>query len=138
MSGSKLSIMKVAAAKDHKQAIIDAVGDISSFELVGSDVLVGIKPEKEKTDGGIFLTDKKIEEARYQSKVGLIVAMGPTAFKYDPENPACAFEGKKPKIGDWVVSYAHESREIGVRATYCRIVPDRAIRMITTDPEAIY
>lgn len=135
---SKLNLMKVSAAVDHKQAIIEAVGDVSTFSLLGSDVLVGIKPEKAKTAGGIFLPDSKLNEGRWQSKVGLILAMGPTAFKYDPDNPACAYEGNKPKIGDWVVSYPHESREIGIRSGYCRIVSDKVIRMATTDPDAVY
>lgn len=135
---TKLNITDLSRFTDHKAAILDAIGDVGCFTLLGSDVLVAIKPDADRSKGGIIFTDKKLEEARWQGKVGLIIAMGPTAFKYDPDNPACAYEGRKPKLGDWVVYYPHESREIAIRGTVCRIVSDKVIRMTTTDPDSVY
>ena len=65
---------------DPKRQIITEVGDTKHIQLFGTQVLVGIYKRPEKTKGGIILTPNAIAEDIYQSKVGLILGLGPSAF----------------------------------------------------------
>jgi len=69
---------------DPKQKLIEDIGDISKVELFNNQILVAVYIRPQKTKSGIYLTDKTTDEDRYQSKVGLVLKKGPTAF-VDPE-----------------------------------------------------
>lgn len=135
---TKLNLHELSYEEDFKAALIKALGDLSFLSFTDKHCLVAVKPDRARTKSGLIMPDKTLSEVRYQGKVGLLVAMGPTAFKYDFDNPSLKFEGTKPKIHDWVVYMPHESREIAIKGTVCRIIMDRAIHGTTTDPEAIY
>jgi hypothetical protein len=81
----------------------------------GQDVLIApFRPkETDKTKGGVYLVDTTIREYDYQGVAGLILAMGPYAYKtekterwfVDPSSVRDGYLGdpKTPQIGDWVV-----------------------------------
>ncbi len=130
----RANIVELAAASDQKTAILKAVGDLSGLKLAGSLVLVAtyIEPEKK---GSIYLPQKRLEESRYQSTVGLVLKKGPAAFKYDGPYP---YEGEVPEEGDWVFYRTSDSREIFIRNTSCRLIHSEMINGIVNDPEMVW
>jgi len=64
---------------DPKESILKELGDISGIEVFNTHVLIAtyVRPN---TKSGIHLTDKYVEEDKYQGKVGLVVKKGPLAF----------------------------------------------------------
>jgi co-chaperonin GroES (HSP10) len=101
----------------------------------GNRVLVATAPHCDKSSGGIIYTSKRVDEGRYQGKVGLILMTGPTAFKYDGMYD---WEGPKPSVGDWVYYRPTDSYETGINGVPCRFIRDELIIGRVTEPEAIY
>lgn len=83
-----------------RDEILAAIGDISKdFEVFGQDVLIAPYVRPTKTRGGIITTSDSSKEDIWQSKVGLVVAIGPEAF---PEKLKTRWNGRPPVIGEWV------------------------------------
>jgi co-chaperonin GroES (HSP10) len=120
---------------DPKQEIIDAVGDLEGFDLVNMKVLVGIYIRPQKTKSGIILTDRTVDEDRYQGKVGLILKTGPRAF-VDPKGEW--FEGRTFSVGDWVVLKPSDGWAITINGHPCRILDDVVIQSKETRPDRVW
>lgn len=120
---------------DPAQAIREAVGDISQFQLMYNQVLVGIYKRPEKTKSGIILAEKTRDEDIYQGKAALVLAKGPTAFLDDGE---VRFHGQDVQPGQWIVFRPSDGWPIVIRSTQCRIVQDVHIRAIIPAPDLIY
>lgn len=118
-----------------EKAIHDALGDLSDYRVLGSNVLVATYVAPGKTSGGIILTDKTREEDRWQCVVGLILKTGAMAFKFDGPYE---YKDDPPKIGDYVMFNTSDSREVGVRNQSCRIVDSSLIRMVVPNPDELY
>jgi co-chaperonin GroES (HSP10) len=127
--------MKMTHKEDPKTQIIEAVGDIDGLDLMNVKVLVGIYVRPQKTAGGIYLTDKTVEEDRYQGKVGLILKTGPKAF-IDPKGEW--FNGEKFSVGDWVVFRPSDGWSVTVNGYPCRILDDSSIQSKETVPDRIW
>jgi co-chaperonin GroES (HSP10) len=138
---AKLRDIAQAAMTDPKQALIDAVGDISGVVMAGPRVLVATYIEPEKTKGGIIRPDNTLAEGRFQGKVGLVLSMGPLAFKDDT---IAKFGGFSVKPGDWVVYRASDGFEMffvdpnGREGTPCRVVEDQNIIAKIDDAACIW
>ena len=131
-------------SEDPRAAILDRVGDISSVEVFGSDVLVALYMRPERTKGGIILSDATRDEDRWQGKCGLILKMGATAF--------CDEDGNKFRdidVGDFVVFRPSDGWQVTLNsakegltskeaAVACRVVTDINIRMRVASPDSIY
>lgn len=140
MARAKLREIAQAAQTDPKQALLDAVGDISGYTLFGPRVLVATYIRPESTRGGIILPDRTLAEDRFQGKVGLVIAKGPLAF-VDDDN--AKFGGLKAEVGDWVVYRASDGLEMftlddGGEGTPCRVMYDQNIIAVVDDPAAVY
>lgn len=124
---------------DPKEVILAALkGHLDKVEtLYGSRVLVATAPAMTKI-GSIYTTDKSKDESRFQGKAGLLLRVGPTAFKYDPRYPSYEWEGSCPLVGNWVYYWNSSLREIGIGGVSCRIGYDSDIIGVVSDPEAIY
>jgi co-chaperonin GroES (HSP10) len=85
--------------------------------------------------GGIILTDKTVEEDRFQGNVGLVVGLGKGAFKDDN---IAQFNGDNLKIGDWVMYVAADGVSLFVREVPCRLFSDTRILMKVNSPEIYY
>src|SRR3984893_6300443 len=86
---------------DPKKLLTSVVGlGDGDLTVLHSQVLVAGYVRPGKTKGGIFLTDKAVEEDRWQGNVGLVIALGKGAFKDDG---VAQFHGDKLKVGDWVM-----------------------------------
>lgn len=139
----KATLVELARAKDPRQTILDMAGDLSGHQVLKDLVLVATYIEPEKTAGGIIMPEKRLEESRYQGKIGLVLALGPTAFKYDGSFP---YEGPIPKVGEWVKYHPSNAREFflggpggnGNSGISCRHISSDLIEAIIDDPKKIW
>lgn len=104
-------------------------------EVMGAGVLVAIWKRPEKTAGGVYLSDRTREEDVFQGKVGLILKMGPLAFVEDDRHK---WNGRVPKVGDWVAYRVGDAWPLFIADHPCRIVADVNIKMIVAKPDVIY
>jgi hypothetical protein len=125
---------------DPAQAIWDKIGDISQADVFNTDILVATYMRPQVTMGGIHLTDKYVDEDKYQSKVGLILKMGPKAFidrkeiwfrdEYDEQIPFAE--------GEWVVFRPSDGWALSVNDVNCRMLVDTNIRMRIPHPDMVW
>jgi hypothetical protein len=120
---------------DPMDAILKEVGDLSGFELMNTQVLVAVYIRPEKTKGGIIMTNKSRDEDRYQSKVGLILKTGPSAFVDDEGK---WFSGLNLGPKDWVVFRPSDGWNVTVNGVLCRMFDDTAVRMRIPHPDSVY
>ena len=130
-----------AVADDPAQPLLDAAGDLKDYEIFHNLVLVAtyIAPAKV---GSIIMPDKRLEEDRFQGKVGLVLKTGPTAFKDDS---VAKFGGISVKPGEWVMYRPSDGHELFIRdrrevniGLSCRLIEDVFIRGRVSDPSLIY
>jgi co-chaperonin GroES (HSP10) len=119
-------IQSISQAKDPKQAIIDAAGDLSKESVLWDLVLIGTYIRPEKTLGGIIRPKENVEEDAYQSKTGVVLKFGEEIV--DPIY----------NVGDWVVYSIKDGWAITVNGTPCRLVPYDRVRMKLSDPSVVF
>jgi co-chaperonin GroES (HSP10) len=121
--------------QDPKKVLLEQVGDTSSIEVFNMQVLVAVYIRPEKTKGGLFLSDKSRDEDRYQSKVGLILKKGPTAFV---DKDGEWFSGLDINEGDWIVFRPSDGWNITVNGTLCRMLDDMSVRARIAHPDQVW
>src|SRR6266576_2723707 len=126
---------QLSLATDPSKALLDAVGDLSGFDIFHNQILVAIYVRPEKTSGGIIRPGSNVQEDEYQGKVGLVVKVGPAAFLDSDDE---TFQGQSVKVGDWVVFRVGDGWQLTIRDTACRILTDRTIRMRIKTPGDIF
>lgn len=114
-----------------KEAHLDALDGQFKDQVLHSQVLVMTYVASEVTKGGIIRPHKAIEEDRFQGKIGMVIAMGPGAFKDDT---VAQFHGKKLKVGDWVLTRPADGMEIFYKGNTLRLFEDVSIKAIISDP----
>lgn len=139
----KVSLRQLAeaAAIDPAKPLLEAAGDLSDYEVFHNLVLVATYVAPAKI-GSIIMPDKVLDEGRYQGKVGLVLKVGPTAFKDDS---VAKFGGVSIRAGDWVVYRPSDGFEMFIRdrravndGLSVRLVEDVFIRGRVSDPSLIY
>lgn len=94
---------KHGSAEEAKKEILEALGDLSKIEIFGAQVLIVPyeRPKVKKLAGGkeLHFTSADTSDDKWQGKVGLIVKIGPTAFKTTQE---AHFGGRLPEVGEWI------------------------------------
>jgi co-chaperonin GroES (HSP10) len=100
-------------------------------QVLHSQVLTMTFVDSEITDGGIIKPPKSRDEDRFQSKIGLVIAMGPGAFKDDT---IAQFHGKVLKVHDWVLMRPADGMEIFFNGCTLRLFEDVNIKAIISDP----
>ena len=120
---------------DPKQHILDEIGDISGLVLFNNQVLVGTYVRPEKTVKGLYIPETNRENDKYQSKVGLILKTGPSAFVDDSGQ---WFDGVEINVGDWVVHRPSDGWQITINGMSCRILDDTSIRGTIQHPDMVW
>lgn len=103
--------LRVVHKTDPKKVIYDDVGHLlKGFEPLADRILVVVyergnqgKDVETVTPGGIIVVETSngvLREDKWQGRVGLVVAVGPIAFKSDASHQ---WGDRTPKIGDWVM-----------------------------------
>jgi co-chaperonin GroES (HSP10) len=128
---------------EERRRIFAEIGDVlDEIKVGGADVLVATwKPDQERrTAGGLILTQKSADEYDYQGVTGLILKLGPYAYK--SEKTKSWFVDKDndpdpPKVGEWV-SYTYlKGASFKLKTKSCRLVNDQYILLRITRPDLI-
>jgi len=87
----------------------------------------------DKTKGGLYLTDKAIEEQQLTTNVGLILSVGSDAYgdkdKF-PNGPWC-------KKGDWIVFARYAGSRVKIEGGEIRILNDDEVLAKLKDPKDV-
>lgn len=120
---------------DPKEAILKELGDISSLEIYNNQVLVAVYVRPEKTKSGILLPGQTRDEDRVQSKVGLVLKLGPSAFD---DKTGEWFRDVEISENDWVVFRPSDGWSITVNNVLCRMIDDMNIRGRVDHPDRVW
>ena len=142
---------KIGSGKDARTVLVDALGkdNIDQFEPFHNLILIAtmVTPPKmmKGPDGKpvkFLLSDKTQQEDRFQGKIGLVLKVGPTAFKGKTPD---SFGGVTVKPGDWVMykpSDAHEfyfvDKERSLDGASARLIEDTLLMARVADPTSIH
>lgn len=111
---------------DPREDLLKKVGKIPEGLVMFSRILVAvyIPPIVEKTSGGILMAQTIQESDRlenyWQGKCGVCVALGPDAYKDDPDG-GVKFNGQKIEVGDWVWFRCSDGLACDVNEQFCRL-----------------
>jgi co-chaperonin GroES (HSP10) len=120
---------------DPKKKLLEELGDLSSVELFNNQILVAVYIRPQKTKSGIYLTDKHVDEDRHQSKMGLLVKTGPSAFEPNDEG---WFEGEKFNLHEWLVFRPSDGWSITIHGVLCRILSDTQVKGRVQNPDEVW
>jgi hypothetical protein len=145
---------------EQKAAIIrDLEPSLATIGVMRNRVLVCTYVEAEVTAGGIYKPNSRIDESKWQGKVGLVLKIGPLAFDFDEiVEEAASFDGTGasgmamdvvrrnhgiPEVGDWVFYRAADTWDCGVKVgsgtgVHCRFINDDNIIGVIGDPTVIW
>ncbi len=119
---------------DPKDKLLGELGDIDGYSIFHNQVLVAVYIRPETAASGLILTGKTLDEDRYQSKVGLVIKMGPAAFV-----PTGEWNWQHEiKVNDWVVFRPSDGWNQTVNGVLCRALDDTLIRGVVNDPDLVY
>ena len=118
---------------DPKEKLLADLGDLSGIEIFNNQVLVAVYIRPQKTKSGLYLSDKTIDEDRYQGKVGLLVGMGPAAFQDDNGQ---WFNNASFSLHDWLVFRPSDGWSITVNGVLCRMLSDTQVKLRIPTPDA--
>ena len=107
--------------------------EMSSPKPTGWRILVLPYKAKEKTKGGIILSDKTVTESQIATNCGLVMDMGPDAYNDKdkfPNGPWC-------KKKDWVLFARYAGSRIYIDGGEIRVLNDDEILGTIEDPEDI-
>jgi co-chaperonin GroES (HSP10) len=120
---------------DPKSKLLAELGDLSSVELFNNQILVATYIRPQKTKSGIYLTDKTTDEDKFQSKVGLLVQTGPSAFEHNDEG---WFLGEEFELNDWLVFRPSDGWSITIHGVLCRILSDTQVKGRVQSPDEVW
>lgn len=127
--------MLMAHEEDPAAKLKKEVGDVSNVEVFNNQLLVAVYVRPQKTKSGIYLTDKTTEEDRFQSKVGLVIKKGPSAFN---DTSGEWFNGVEINEGDWIVFRPSDGWSITVNNVLCRMIDDVNVKGRIDHPDRVW
>ena len=102
-------------------------------QTTGWRILVLPFKQKDKTKGGILITDSTIEKSQVASTCGLVLATGPHCYDKEkfPEGPWC-------KKGDWIIFARYAGSRIKIDGGEIRLLNDDEVLATVENPEDIF
>jgi|SRR5215472_14675062 len=127
-------------AKNPKEFLLAKCAQfMGAIELFRDNVMLATYylPAFEILPGGrrFHRADVTLDEATYQGKVGLVIAVGPLAFMDDGR---LRFGGQRVDIGDWVYFDRHDGRQLTINRVHCRRLRDVEVIGRASDPNLVY
>lgn len=111
----------------------------SGMKPWGDSILVLPDQPRERTTGGIFLSEQEVERMAYAAETGVIVAIGDGAFAWNADRTR-PFQGEKPAPGVriWFERYSGAVQH-GRDGLIYRLMTDKQMGAIAMDeaPEAV-
>ena len=120
------------AAKDIKHLPTDKVLERLP-DPTGWRILVLPYKGQGKTKGGVILAAETIEERGYTTVTGLVLKVGPDAYRDEtryPNGPWC-------KVNDWIIFGRYAGSRFGIEGGEVRILNEDEIIAVVKDPEDI-
>jgi len=130
-----MPFMTMEHENDPAELLRKQAGDISSVEVFNNQLLVAVYVRPQKTKSGLYLTDKTTEEDKYQSKVGLVLKMGASAFH---DTTGEWFSDVEINEGDWIVFRPSEGWSITVNGQLCRMIDDINVKGRVDQPDRVW
>lgn len=113
-----------------------SIGDvIRDIEVFNTQVLVAVYTRPKKTAGGILMPQSALDEDKWQSKVGLILKKGPSAFVDDTDK---WFFGVTMYEGDWIVFRPSDGWNVTINGILCRMLEDVSVKARIPHPDAVW
>lgn len=132
---SAKKIEAISRSADPKQAILEAVGDLTKIDVFSDLVLLGTYIRNEKTVGGIILPTDNLREDEYQGKVGLVLKTGPYAYgDWEDEDR----RGENAKPGTWVAYQVKDRWPFQIDGAPVCLVPYERLRVRIPDPTLVF
>lgn len=125
----------MAHEEDPKEKISREIGDTSGFVLLNNQILLATYIRPQKTKSGLYISDKYLDEDKYQSKVGLLIAKGPSAFD---DKDGEWFGGRTFKVGEWLVFRPSDGWNVSVNGVACKILSDTQVKGIVDSPDRVW
>ena len=121
--------------KEPKKVEKDLTSETAKLPIpTGWRLLILPFKHKQKTKGGILITDNVLERAQVASTCGLVLSVGPHAYgdkeRY-PEGPWC-------KKGDWVIFARYAGSRIKIDGGEVRLLNDDEVLATVNDLEEIF
>jgi hypothetical protein len=122
---------------DPKQELLEATTEaMTSIEPLGASVLLAMYKRPDRLVSGLYIPNKTQDEDKYQGKVGLVVKLGPIAFREDSTHQ---WGDRIPHPGDWVIINIGDAFSFDLpNDRRARIVEDVHIKAITRQPDLVW
>ena len=124
---------RIKQVEKEKKSKKKPLEEMSLPKPTGWRILVLPYKAKEKTKGGIILSDKTVTESQIATNCGLVLDMGPDAYNDKdkfPNGPWC-------KKKDWVLFARYAGSRIYIDGGEIRVLNDDEILGTIEDPEDI-
>ena len=127
--------MTMEHTQEPKEELLSRLGDLNNIKVFNNQVLVAVYIRPTKTKSGIYLSDKTVDEDRYQGKVGLLVKMGSTAFQDDNGQ---WFNNENINLHDWLVFRPSDGWSLTINGILCRMLSDTQVKMSIPAPDVAW
>ena len=125
---------ELVGVKTTKQKEQDLKAESAKLPIpTGWRILVLPFKQKDRTKGGIIMTDSTIEKSQVASTCGLVLDMGPHC--YDKERYP---EGPWGKKGDWIIFARYAGSRIKIDGCEIRLLNDDEVLATVENPEDIF
>ena len=131
MTKTKLIVPKHVwdnAEAEKKKKELEKIPEPTGFRIV----LFPLKL-KEKTKGGLILTDETIAESQITTNICKVLKIGPSAYKDKERFP----DGAWCKKDDWVLITRYAGSRIKIDGGELRIINDDEVLAVVDDPRDI-
>jgi hypothetical protein len=141
MPGFTAQAVRIEHETDPRDAIMEQVkGLYEQLIIGGADVLIAIYKRIGRTKGGIYLSDRTSDEDDFQGNSGLVLKLGPHAYKSErTERWFVDNDGnpRPPVPGDWVLFDVKIGLPFKLGKKTCRLIDDQRVMSILPWPDIV-
>lgn len=124
--------MRMEHTIDPREKLLNDLGDLANIEIFNNKLLLAVYLRPEKTKSGFILPGSNLNEDKYQSKVGLLIKMGASAFQDDSN---VWFQNIEIELHNWLFFKPTNSWSMTVNGILCRVIEDSLIEGRVQHPD---